>query len=132
MAALLGYHERAIPEIEHEDLADIAENELNVFTNLRLTDDLRELILRDANGFSKPILDPSATRDQIGYIERMQGKGDEHAVSVAAEIVKDMQLATQYPPEVADKPAPDELVGVLDDLVSHISLRKEEDEFDID
>lgn len=59
--------------------------------------------------------------EQTAYIERLLGKTDQYANSIASEIVKDMQMATHYPPEIIDIPTAEELSASIDDLVANIS-----------
>lgn len=127
VSALLAYHERETPQMTQEVVVELPSDELNIFTPLRLSDYLQPLLLApDVERFSNPILNPNSTRDQIGYIERLLGKSEQYATNVAAEIIKDMQSATHYPPVVEERPSSLELATVIDELISHISLKKTE------
>jgi len=132
VTALLAYSEKqsAQPEFVEEE-ESLAENELNVFTAMRTDERLKGLVIQDGNGdFENPLLQRGKTREKIGYVERMFGKSDKHAVNVAGEIIKDMQLATHYPPEVSGTPTAAELTANIDELVSHIGSKKSEDKLD--
>jgi intracellular multiplication protein IcmO len=124
VSALLAYHEREIPEV-HEEEVIIPDEELNIFTPLRMTDYIHSLLLADdVSKFGVPILNATSTRDQIGYIERLLGKSEQYATNIASEIIKDMQTATHYPPTIENKPTGTELASVVDQLITNISLKK--------
>lgn len=126
VAALLAFHEQTVPQKVIEQ-APLANNELNVFTGIRMSDRLEDLLLiKDKETFSKPLLDHSKTLDQVQNIERLLGKTDQNANNIAVEIVKDMELATHYPPKVDSKPSADELADVVDNLIATVSLKKKE------
>src|SRR5206468_1348084 len=105
---------RVAAEGEEEMVAK--EGELNIFSGVHTPEDLRTLLLgEDPDKYSRPLLSVSQTRSQLDYIERLTGSTESRAASVAAEIVKDMQTATQYPPEITDKPTGEELAEIAID-----------------
>lgn len=84
-----------------EEEKKLRDDELNVFTPLTVTPELAQLLLVDnADQFNAAFLKRSATQKQIAVIEKVSGKFDKHANSIAAEIIQDMALATHYPPPV--------------------------------
>lgn len=125
VTALLSYHDREVAPVK-EDVIELPDNELNIFTPLRVTDYLKPLLLKEDDRFKAPILNPNSTKDQIGYIERLLGKSEQYATNVASEIIKDMQSATHYPPIVELKPTGNELAAVIGELITNISLKKQE------
>jgi intracellular multiplication protein IcmO len=126
VAALLGYHEHAVPQKTVAPV-ELPSSELNVFTGIRMSDSLEDILLvKDLENFGSPLLNHGKTLDQVQYIERLLGKPDDRANNIAIEIVKDMELATHYPPKVDTKPTPDELADICDNLIAHISLKKKE------
>lgn len=126
VSALLAYHEREVGEVQQEIVVELPSNELNIFTPLRVTDYLSPLLLNNQDTFKAPILNPTNTREQIGYIERVLGKSEAYANNVASEIIKDMQSATHYPPIVDMRPSGTELANVIDGLIANITTKKEE------
>lgn len=126
--ALLAYSERdAGQEQQFEALDELEGDELNIFTGLRMDAHLQGLMLeKDQDRFAKPILDQNYVQEQSVNIERLLGKNESHAVSIAKEIAKDMQLATHYPPQISGKPSGVELGMLLDGLVDKIALKKQE------
>lgn len=88
-------------EEETQEEEALSEEELNIFTKIRLSDVSREVILADnLEEFGAPLLLMQPIREQIGIIERLSGKEARYANNVAAEIIKDIQQATQYPPDM--------------------------------
>ncbi|MDQ2993927.1 MAG: phosphoesterase, partial [Pseudomonadota bacterium] len=126
VSALLKFQQSSVPEIVEEAM-ELPQDELNIFATMRSSNTLESLLLAtDRENFTKSILPFTQTRDQAAYIERMLGQTDAYANSIAGEIVKDMQLATHYPPERIDMPTGDELAAALHELVATISTIKEE------
>lgn len=126
VSALIAFHERAIPQQVVEAI-ELPDNELNVFTGIRMSEYLEELLItNDLENFKLPLLNHGKTLEQIQYLERVLGKSDEGANNIAAELIKDMELATHYPPKVEDKPNAEELADICDGLIAHISLKKQE------
>ncbi|GJM07227.1 MAG: phosphoesterase [marine bacterium B5-7] len=67
----------------------------------------------------KPIL------DQLEFIERLAGRSETMAGSVAKELIRDMEQATFYPPEVMEAPAPDTYSAAIHQLVADVEARKQ-------
>lgn len=116
-----------IPADFFAEVADMRVDHLNIFVPLRETDHLKDLLIAaDENKFKQPILDRGNTRDQIEYIQRLCGKTGQQAMSVAIELIGDMEKGTQYPPEVKPEMTGDELATTVTNLIRAISLKKEE------
>ncbi|MCL5260512.1 MAG: type IV secretion system DNA-binding domain-containing protein [Gammaproteobacteria bacterium] len=128
ITTLLSYHERLTsPLFAPEQETELPLGELDVFTRLNITDYLRGLLLvTEVDAFGAPILAKSTTREKIAYFERLLGKAEQYANTVAVELVKDMEIATHYPPEVTLQVSVEELVTVANALIQHIVLRKQE------
>ena len=111
VTALIAFHDSLAPrEVEMEE-EHLPEQELNIFTQMRFTDSMRASILTDDfDTFSAAILEAIETEENIDIIERSGGKSEQHARSIAEEIVKDIRVATHYPPELVDKPSSEDLV----------------------
>lgn len=83
---------------EEESFPD---NVLNVFTPLKVTPRLANLMCVDnPELFNSAFLKRAVTQKQVAVIEKVSGKFEKHANSIALEIIQDMALATQYPPAV--------------------------------
>ena len=122
VAALLAVHEQEQPEIKEEPISEVPEDELNVFSHMRVTDETRStLLVDDLDRFGAPILERAQTRSNILTLEHMTGKTDKQATNISSEIVKDMQLATFYPPAIKDHITTTELTSVVRDVIAKIN-----------
>ncbi len=124
VAAIKAFYQVAAPRVVQEAI-ELPEDELNIFTPMRHSDYLeQQLLILDREKFKEPILSFTPTREQTAFVERLLGKTDQYANSIASEIVKDMQMATHYPPEIVDIPTAAELAASVDELVANISTIK--------
>lgn len=132
VTALLAVHSQGSseePEIEEE----LDASELNVFAKLQAVDSLRSMLLvDDLERFGAPLLQRSGTRDQVAVIERLSGKLDKHATNIANEIMKDMQMATHYPPAVTQTSSGIELAAVTQELIERIKSERQRKETESD
>jgi intracellular multiplication protein IcmO len=129
VAALLAFHVRSEPEVVDEMLEDTTatesqKDELDVFATMHRSLDAFPIVAKDVTAFSQPLLLMAPTRVNVASVERIAGKPDKHAHNIAVEIVKDMKLATKYPPDVIDTIVPDELSGLVNELVSVIQVAR--------
>jgi len=128
VTALLAMHNRDQGSEEYIE-EEAAEEELNVFAKLKVSDSLQPLLLADdMERFGAPLLNRPNTREQITVIERLSGKVDKHANNVANEIIKDMRLATHYPPAVMDSASSEDVADLTHDLVQRIKQERERKE----
>lgn len=126
VAALMAFHDRSVPQQTIAPIS-LSDSELNIFAKLRLTDRLNSLLISDDRPkFALPLLDHGKTIDQVRSLERLLGKSDENANNIAVEIVRDMESATHYPPDIEDKPSAEELADLCDNVIMHIDLKKAE------
>lgn len=128
--ALIAYHKHieepeAVEEIIEEEIEG---DELNIFANLRQPAGLPPLLVHDVDTFSQALLNSASTRTQTSMIERLSGKQDKYATSIAKEIVKDLKMATVYPPETIDSVQSSELCGIVNDLSRAIVQAREKKE----
>jgi intracellular multiplication protein IcmO len=129
MSALLAVANREATPLEEVERIELPSEQLNIFEPIRLTEELQTLLSasgRDVTSFSSALLDHPHTLKQSQYIERLLGKAEQDASRVATDILKDMEIATFYPPEVNDIPTGEELGGLIDGLIAQVVLRKEE------
>lgn len=128
VAALLAFHVRSEPEVVDELLEEASsesrKDELDVFATLHRSLDATPIIHKDITAFSQPLLLMAPTRVNMASVERISGKQDKHAHNIAVEIVKDMKLATKYPPDVIDTIVPGELAGLVDELIGVIQVAR--------
>ncbi|MDX2346424.1 MAG: TraM recognition domain-containing protein [Legionella sp.] len=100
VAALLAFHKRNEPE-EIEALFDETPLEnITIFSELReLPEGTPGILAKDVAAFSAPLLPIQVARDYLMSIGKLSGEKDKLAGAVANEIIKDLQMATNYPPE---------------------------------
>lgn len=122
--ALIQYHQRLEPESTPEDIQDIQEEEqegvMTIFTPLRHPSDAPPLLGADIAKFSESLLPIQQIRRYLVSVERLMGSKDKYAVTLAEELIKDVKLATTYPPTYLDHISAPELSGIVVDLVSAI------------
>ena len=85
----------------------------------------------DLPAFSQPLLSKVSMRDKVGLIERLLGRSGAQANSMTAEILKDMALATDYPPSIEGVLLPSEevvtLANELSDYVTSLKGKSQEE-----
>lgn len=128
VSALLGYHDRYQPARPQAPKELTNPNEMNIFTSLRKAKrQLTKLLVDDEAAFSRPILSGETTVEYIEAIERVSGKTADVSSTVAAELSKDIQKATHYPPVVKDVPSPADLAGVAYAIAEGVSRKVQEE-----
>ena len=103
VSALLAFHNRNAALEEEVVVVEEEEDNgrLNIFKRVTLGEDVRNLVgSYDFERFSAPLIDKAYTKDKAGLLERLLGKSSSQANNVATEVIKDMLVATEYPPEV--------------------------------
>lgn len=123
--ALLALHNQGDSQ-ESEVEEELDEDELNIFSKLHINKDLERLLLvSDLEKFGAPLLQRLNTKDQVAVIERLSGKLDKHAANIATEIMKDMQMATHYPPVVDSKWDSANMVTITQELIQNIQSERQ-------
>ncbi len=134
VAALLAAHNQSVrleeeetpKEIVHE--AEAQSEELDVFTKVALSDLTKEIAADGFDSFSVPLLKKSLCQKKIDFIERLSGKSSDQAASIADELVRDMTLATSYPPIIAVQPNVSEITENIHELAASLNKMKENGE----
>jgi hypothetical protein len=70
--------------------------------------------------FSKCILNKTDLHQGIESIERLSGRTENHARTVAEEMIKDIRVATYYPPETIVEVSREELLDYVNQAVLRI------------
>lgn len=128
VTALLSYHshgteEEAIEEIAEEESTD----ELNIFTSMRGDEAFRGSLLTDnVEAFTEALLARASSRTYMSTIEKLSGRPDKYANNISTEIIRDMQLATHYPPEILDDTPSNELAEITRGLSKAIRQAREQ------
>lgn len=118
-------NEEAAHIMEEEEILETGE--LNLFSKLNVSAKLQSVLLADnIEQFATPFLNRSFIQGQIAVIEKLSGKFEKHAYSIATEIVKDMTVATHYPPKVETSFSAADITKVTKELVENIKIVREE------
>jgi len=127
VTALLAYHgQSAKPVVEEIEEEEEAPDELSIFAKMRIPEEQKALLITDnLEAFGTPLLAKSFTREQVETLERLTGKMEKHALNISAEITKDIQLATHYPPEKTDDISTAELTNMVTELITQIQTGRE-------
>ena len=80
---------------------------------------------KDPVRFSEALLPINQTRDYMMNIERLTGEKDSLAGNIANELIKDFQLATNYPPIERDIISAGELTDLVQVLCEKIKRERE-------
>jgi hypothetical protein len=73
--------------------------------------------------FSTPLVSKAMVKDKIELVERVMGKSGSQANTVTNEILKDMLVATDYPPEVAGLlQDPESVAATARELVEYLTV----------
>ncbi|MDF1645975.1 MAG: TraM recognition domain-containing protein [Legionellaceae bacterium] len=127
VAALLAFHKRNEPE-EVEALFDETPLEnITIFSALReLPIGTPPVLAPDLELFSAPLLPIQEARDYLISIGQLSGEKDKLAGAVANEIIKDLQMATNYPPEHHILMQAPELTDSIRMLIQRINEARDE------
>ena len=129
---MLAYHnQHTVSEDESlvsvTELLETPEGEISIFANLAMSEAMQSLISnRDLTRFSRPLLDQLRTREQIQFVERLSGKLEATATNIAAEIVKDIRSATQYPPGITEPPNVADVSSSISQLIDAFNTARQE------
>lgn len=131
VSALLAYHNRnaGVEEeiVVEEEVEDTGR--LNIFSKVPLTEDVKSLVgAANFERFSNPLMNRPFIKDKVELLERILGRSGSQANNITREIIKDMLIATDYPPEVEGIFLPPENVVIAaNELTEYVgSLKSEE------
>lgn len=120
VSALISFHGYNEPEPVEEIIEEEVEGALTIFSGLRINENEPAVLASDIEKFKQPVLPINETRNQMMSIERLSGAKDKYAGTVANELIKDFQLATNYPPSERDAIEPAQLTELVQELSSKI------------
>lgn len=129
LASLLAFHNKNDVDIEEEEEVETSEDEdtrLNIFSKVSLNDEVKALVGNaQFNQFSAPLINRSLAKDKIELLERMMGRAASQANPMTTEIIKDMTLATDYPPPVEGALLPsEEVIAIANKLCDYVTSLK--------
>lgn len=127
LSALLAYHNKqnevheAVPEEIEED-----DGQLNIFSRVRLDDGVKALVgASQIEQFSAPLIGRAFAKDKIELLERLLGRPASQAGPMTGEIIKDIRMATDYPPPVEGIVLPsEEVVAIANELCDYVTSLK--------
>ncbi len=124
--ALIAYHNFNEPEPVEEIVTEAEEGQITLFTALPDNDLYAPLLVDNPDQFKLPILDIGLTRDTLSKVEICSGSKDKYAGTVANEVIKDLQIATTYPPAGRDTISAAELTNNVKELITTIVDKRNE------
>ncbi|MDR3478913.1 MAG: TraM recognition domain-containing protein [Gammaproteobacteria bacterium] len=129
VTALLAFHNRNNVEggeaegLFEEVIEEEETGRVNVFSKVRLDPSVQALVgAANLEKFSMPLINKAMVKDRVELLERVMGKSGSQANTITNEILKDMLMATDYPPDVAELlQEPDFVVSAVKDLCDYVS-----------
>jgi intracellular multiplication protein IcmO len=136
LSSLLAFHNRhGVAEeavVEEEEEPEVGK--LNIFTKAKLDEAVKALVgAAQLTQFSEPLINKTTAKDKIELLERLMGRSASQASPMTSEILKDMTLATDYPPPIEEAILPsEEVVAIANKLCDYVtSLKTKSQEEDI-
>jgi intracellular multiplication protein IcmO len=135
VSALIAYQSR-LSDMDQEQVAEAGRTEvvpgeeevythLSIFAKVNITELSREIVGDyQSEQFSQPLLNKRASKEKVELIERVIGSTTSHATDISWEVVRDMEIATDYPPEIE---AYDQtlVVNASNDILAYIKQLRE-------
>jgi intracellular multiplication protein IcmO len=133
LSALLAFHNRhATSESETEEVAATEQefdlNKLNIFSRVQLDSTVQALVgSAQWSDFNVPLINKQSIRDKLEVLERITGRSASQAGPMTVEIIKDMAIATDYPPPYEGMLLPsEEVVAIANELCDYVTSLKTE------
>jgi intracellular multiplication protein IcmO len=124
VSALLAFHNRGGEEGVESFVEEEPELEghINIFSKPNLNDEVKMLVgVTNFERFSQPLISKAFIKDKVQLVERVLGRSSSKAQVIADEIIKDIQMATDYPPPVEGIFQPPEMViSAANELVEYV------------
>lgn len=132
VSALLAFHNRHTESEQQETIVEEEEvdtGHVNIFKKPALTAAVMALVgPSDIDRFSLPLVNKSYIKDKIELMERILGRSGSQASNITREIIKDMLVATEYPPEVTGIfLEPDVVINAAKELSEYVDTLRSQD-----
>jgi intracellular multiplication protein IcmO len=127
LGALLAFHNRhGVQEKEPEIEEESVEGKLNIFAKARLDETVTAIVGKSKfDAFSAPLVNRNIAKDKIELLERLMGRAQSQANPMTSEILKDMSLATEYPPQMEGMLLPsEEVVAIANEVCDYVTSLK--------
>ena len=86
---------------------------------------VKALVGKQFGSFSEPLINRNTAKDKIELLERLMGRSASQANPMTTEIIKDMTIATDYPPEVEGLLLPsEEIIAIANELSDYVTSLK--------
>lgn len=131
VSALLAFHNRNAQPIEEEIVVEepLEEGHMNIFSKPHLGEMTRKLVGNDLERFSQPLINRAFLKEKTELLERVLGRSGSQANSITKEIIKDMLLATDYPPSIEGIfLEPEEVIVAAQALATYVKSLQESDQ----
>jgi intracellular multiplication protein IcmO len=122
---LLGFAQKSEPA-DAEDVPEVKlpPGQIDIFEKLTVSNYLKKLLLVDAAGeFGEAVLKRREVLEKINAIESLLNKDASAMQNIGEELIKDMSMATNYPPEVKDKCDANKMVELINEIIKNIVLK---------
>ncbi|RDI48609.1 TraM recognition domain-containing protein [Aquicella lusitana] len=127
LSALLAFHNRhaATEKVEAPE-EEVGDGRLNIFAKVALPEPVKALVgAPQFDQFSSPLVNKGIAKDKIELLERLMGRPASQANPMTNEILKDMALATDYPPPIEGIFLPsEEVVAIANELCDYVTSLK--------
>ncbi|MFU8797662.1 MAG: hypothetical protein ACNA7Y_03060, partial [Gammaproteobacteria bacterium] len=125
--ALTAFYKRdAVEQEEMIEQDTTSEEEMHIFSPLRKNQTLQnDLLIDNVENFSRPLVDKFKMLEQAAVVERLSGRTNRNAVEIAAEVVKDIQIVTLYPPDDIDQLSADDITNDIQALIRRLEAERE-------
>lgn len=128
LSALLAFHNRheTSEQAHGEQEIEVEEGKLNIFTKVELDDAVKAIVgAAQFDKFSAPLINKGLAKDKIELLERLMGRSPSQANPMTGEIIKDISLATEYPPAVEGILLPsEEVVAIANEVCDYVTSLK--------
>lgn len=132
LSSLLAFHNRHAETTQSEPLAEdvFDDARLNIFAKVGLDDAVKAIVGQSQfDKFSAPLVNKNNAKDKFELLERMMGRAASQANPMASEILKDMSIATDYPPHTEGLLLPsEEVVAIANELCDYVTSLKTKSE----
>jgi intracellular multiplication protein IcmO len=135
VSALLAFHNRNAVEGEEvvEEVEEPVEEEtgrLNIFSKVKLPDDVKQLVgVSNMEKFSQPLVNRTQLKSKVELVERVMGKPGSQANTITGEVIKDIYMATDYPPDYSGLLSdPEQVAAVTNELCDYVATLQSGDE----
>lgn len=135
VSTLLGYHNKTVGSTESTqaiespvEMEEEISDRLNVFVRIKLLQLAVDMVAPEKlKNFDKALLARAKVFEKVKLVERLSGKPENQARSIADEVVKDMNLATDYPPMIKVDMNASDVASSANQISTYLKTLKQKD-----